>query len=85
MTTQDSKVGEVVLFHAWVATQPDGTEGLVAADVKGVMMPLVYSNIAGDPNIIKAYAENISKGLNVELRLKRFVLDQEIDAIKPQG
>ena len=66
---------KIIELAAWIATEPDGTEGICAAEVDGVMMPLIGAD--GDRiESLESIARDIAKQAGVPIELKRFVLKE---------
>jgi len=63
---------EVTVMHAFVATDPeDGREGVIAASLGGMMMPLVAADQARIDSLMPV-AKDIAKASKAKVSLLRF-------------
>lgn len=73
-----SKIG---VIYAWVATEPDGSEGICSAERDdGVNIPLVGTDLAG-MRAMRRYAELVRQGTGYTVRLVRFGSPQEVEMV----
>ena len=64
---------KITEIGAWIATEEDGTEGIPAMSIDGLMMPLIGAD-ATRIESLKPYAETIAKATGATLTFKRFKL-----------
>jgi hypothetical protein len=69
---------KITEIGAWIAAEPDGTEGIVAMLSGDTMMPLIGSDYARIESL-RPHAEAISKLTNRPVALKRFKLVEETE------
>ena len=66
---------KIIELAAWIATEPDGTEGICAAEVDGVMMPLIGAD-ADRIESMEGIARRIAATAGLPIQLKHFVLKE---------
>lgn len=62
---------KITELYAWVCTEPDGGEGIPAANLGGMPMPLVGADKARIESL-RPYAEDVAYQLGLPVKLVRF-------------
>ena len=73
-------------LFAFTAIDDEGNEGIISAEMKDMLIPLVFADLARLPDFAPI-AEAISKGAGVKYKLKHFTLlgdvsDEYLDQYK---
>lgn len=69
-------------MYAFVATDKDGTEGIVGAATANGWMPLVGADMERVDQL-RPLVKEIAKATNVTVRLLRFSVREELEVITP--
>jgi hypothetical protein len=67
-------------IYAWVATEPDGGEGVCSAQIGEIHMPLVGADIERIKSL-RGYAEMIRQATMLPIRLVRFSRREDIEEL----
>jgi hypothetical protein len=67
-------------LYAWVATEPDGGEGVCSAQIADVHFPLVGADIDRMKSL-RPYAEAIRKATGYPVRLVRFGHREDLEIL----
>lgn len=68
-------------IYAWVAIEADGSEGVCACQVSGLMMPLVGADIDRIKSL-RRYAEHTSAVTGCPVRLVRFSRREDLEVLE---
>lgn len=67
-------------IYAWVATEPDGGEGVCATDIGGIMMPLIGADRERIESL-RRHADSISALTGCPVRLVRFSRRDDLEVL----
>jgi hypothetical protein len=67
-------------LYAWVATEPDGGEGICSAQIGGTHMPLVGANMDRIKSL-RLYAEAVRRMSGYPVRLVRFGSRDDLEVL----
>lgn len=68
-------------IYAWVATEPDGSEGVCAMTVGGLMMPLIGADVDRIKSL-RPHAEQTRALSRFPVRLVRFSRREDLEVLE---
>jgi hypothetical protein len=74
------KTKSIDALYAWVATEADGGEGVCAADINGMMMPLVGADM-DRIKLLRPFAIRIRAASGRPMRLVRFGQREDLEEL----
>jgi len=76
-----SEPKKITEMYAWICTEPDGGEGVPAAEVNGVAMPLMGADVERAESL-RPWAEFVAKQKGYPVKLVKFTNMEVIEVIK---
>ena len=71
---------EIEALYAWVATEPDGGEGVCSAQIGGMHLPLVGADMDRMKSL-RPYAETVRRMSGYPVRLVRFSHREDLEVL----